>query len=177
MANKLYSFIFVFNFYKKFFWFLMWFVMCASITILISIYKINWSNELLMVKWSLKYCNVMKRHSLKEKSTYEKVKVSYTWFFFNLTFFASLCFFIFIIFNYLSARWFSFSWRDRCWSCWLCIAIFSIGMGDVHHVDVKFGVGMTNVVFSDIAYPCFFIGYVMTIGQKKVMSRMCASIN
>jgi hypothetical protein len=50
-------------------------------------------------------------------------------------------------------------------------------MGDVHHVDGKFGVGMTNVVFSDIAYPCFFIGYVMTIGQKKVMSRMCAFIN
>ncbi len=151
--------------------------MCASITILINIYKINWSNELLMVKWSLNNCNVMRRHSLKEKSTYEKVKVSYTWFFFNLIFFASWCFFIFIIFNYLNARWFSFSWRDRCWSCWLCIAIFSIGMGDVHHVDGKFGVGMTNVVFSDIAYPCFFIGYVMTIGQKKVMSRMCAFIN
>lgn len=36
---------------------------------------------------------------------------------------------------------------------------------------------MTNVVSTDNASPCFFIGYVMTIGQKKVMSRMCVSIN
>jgi hypothetical protein len=50
-------------------------------------------------------------------------------------------------------------------------------MGDVHHVHGKFGVGMINVVSSDNASPHFFIGYVMTIGQKKVMNRMCASIN
>ncbi len=36
---------------------------------------------------------------------------------------------------------------------------------------------MTNVVSSDNASPHFFIGYVMTMSQKKVMSRMCASIN
>jgi hypothetical protein len=33
-------------------------------------------------------------------------------------------------------------------------------MGDVHHVDGKFGVGMINVVSSDIFSPCFFIGYL-----------------
>jgi hypothetical protein len=49
--------------------------------------------------------------------------------------------------------------------------------GRFHHVHGKFGVGMTNVVSTDNASPCFFIGYVMTIGQKKVMSRMCVSIN
>ncbi len=50
-------------------------------------------------------------------------------------------------------------------------------MGDVHHVHGKFGVGMTNVVSSDIASPHSFIGYVKTIGQKKVMNRMCAYKN
>ncbi len=58
--------------------------------------------------------------------------------------------------NYFSARWFSFSWRDRCWSCWLCIAIFYIGIGYVHLVHGKFGVGMNNVVSSDIAFLVFY---------------------
>ncbi len=57
------------------------------------------------------------------------------------------------------------------------IVIVSIGARDIVHYIHGYGVGMTNVVFSNIVFPHVFIGSIVTIGQEKVMSKSDVFIN
>lgn len=52
------------------------------------------------------------------------------------------------------------------------IVIVSTDTRDIVRYIHGYGVGMTNVVFSNIVFPHVSIGSIVTIGQEKVMNKV-----
>jgi hypothetical protein len=68
----------------------------------------------------------------------------------------------------LSARWISFTGKNHDDHG---VFIISTDARDIVRYIYGYAVGMTNVVFSNIGFPCVSIGSIVTIGQEKVMKR------